>query len=129
MESSGCESRPAKAGQQAGSTCCHSPGNRWVRSVHSKEAGREDSAPKSNPWRTPTLLCERKAVPGRPVGRGRTGAAGVSSSGHAFQGILQEPKRARHLLPAREVPAAEGDRRQPWMGGEQSYRLIVPVKV
>jgi hypothetical protein len=41
VESSGCESRPAKASQQAGSTCCHSPGDRWVRSVHSKEAGRE----------------------------------------------------------------------------------------
>jgi len=41
VESSGCESRPAKASQQAGSQCCHSPGDRWVRSVHSKEAGRE----------------------------------------------------------------------------------------
>jgi len=41
VESSGCESRPAKASQQAGSQCCHSPGDRWARSVHSKEAGRE----------------------------------------------------------------------------------------
>ena len=48
VESSGCESRPVKASQQTGSQCCHSPGDRWVRSVHSKEAGREDSAPKSN---------------------------------------------------------------------------------
>ena len=46
MESNGCKSRPAKASEQAGSECCHSPGDWWVRSVHSKEAGREDSAPK-----------------------------------------------------------------------------------
>ena len=32
---------------QAGSECCHSPGDWRVRSVHSKEAGRENSAPKS----------------------------------------------------------------------------------
>jgi len=48
MKSNGCESRPVKASEQAGSECCHSPGDWWVRSVHSKEAGREDSAPKSN---------------------------------------------------------------------------------
>jgi hypothetical protein len=41
MKSNGCESRPAKASEQAGSECCHSPGDWWVRSVHSKEAGRE----------------------------------------------------------------------------------------
>src|ERR1700720_867789 len=35
----------------------------------------------------------------RTAGRVRTyGAAGVSSSGHASKGILQEPKRASHLL-------------------------------
>jgi len=66
----------------------------------------------------------------RTAARVRTyGAAGVSSSGHVSTGISQEPKRARYLLPSGEVPAAKGDRRQPWMGGEQSYRLIVPVKV
>src|SRR5215510_3796680 len=37
---------PAKASEQAGSECCHSSGDWWARSVHSKEAGREDSAPK-----------------------------------------------------------------------------------
>jgi hypothetical protein len=45
MKSNGCESRPVKASEQAGSESCHSPGDWWVRSVHSKEAGREDSAP------------------------------------------------------------------------------------
>src|SRR5229473_1585523 len=48
MKSNGCESRTAKASEQAGSECCHSSGDWWVRSVHSKEAGREGSAPKSN---------------------------------------------------------------------------------
>ena len=38
MESSGCKSRPVKASMQAGSECCHPPGDWWVRSVHSKEA-------------------------------------------------------------------------------------------
>jgi hypothetical protein len=32
---------------QADSECCHSPGDWRVRSVHSEEAGREWSAPKS----------------------------------------------------------------------------------
>ena len=45
MKSNGCESRPVKASEQAGSESCHSPGDWWVRSVDSKEAGREDSAP------------------------------------------------------------------------------------
>ncbi len=33
---------------QAGSECCISRGDPWDRSVHSEEAGREDSAPKSS---------------------------------------------------------------------------------
>ena len=41
MKSNGCKSRTAKASEQAGSECCHSSGDWWVRSVHSKEAGRE----------------------------------------------------------------------------------------
>ena len=40
MESSGRESRPAKASQQAGSQCCHSPGDRWIDGpfIESKDA-------------------------------------------------------------------------------------------
>ena len=34
----------------------------------------------------------------RPLLRGRAGVAGVSSPGHVSKGIVQEPKRARHLL-------------------------------
>jgi hypothetical protein len=56
MKSSGCKSRPVKASEQAGSECCHSPGDWWVRSVHSKEAGREDTAPKSFHVAMPTPL-------------------------------------------------------------------------
>src|ERR1700730_16387970 len=62
MESSGCKSRMGKASTQAGSECCHSPGDWWVRSVHSKEAGREDSAPKTRLVAMPTLLTKRKAA-------------------------------------------------------------------
>ena len=39
---------------QAGSECCLSPGDWRVRSVHSKEAGREGSAPTSDMIATPT---------------------------------------------------------------------------
>src|SRR5216684_6464865 len=98
MKSNGCESRAAKVSEQAGSECCHSPGDWWVRSVHSKEAGREDSAPKTRLVAMPTPLTRRKAALGRPIKRGRAGVAGVPSSGHAFKGISQEPRRAPHLL-------------------------------
>ncbi len=46
----------------------------------------------------PTLLVWRKAASGRPIQRGRTGIAGVPSSGHASKGISQEPRRAPRLL-------------------------------
>jgi hypothetical protein len=46
---------PAKASEQDGSECCHSPSDWWVRSVHSKEGGRKDSAPK-------TVCCDADAV-------------------------------------------------------------------
>src|SRR6202051_3300508 len=98
MESSGCKSRTAQSSRKAGSECCHSPGDWWVRSVHSKEAGHEDSAPKTRLVAMPTLLTKRKAASGRPIMRGRAGVAGVPSSGHASKGISQEPRRAPHLL-------------------------------
>lgn len=46
----------------------------------------------------PTPLVGRKAASGRPRLRGRTGIAGVRSSGHASKGIPQEPRRALHPL-------------------------------
>jgi hypothetical protein len=48
---------------QAGSECCLSPGDWRVRSVHSKKAGREGSAPTSFVIATPTPLAWRKAAP------------------------------------------------------------------
>src|SRR5215467_11968389 len=98
MKSNGCESRPAKASEQAGSECCHSPGNWWVRSVHSKEAGREDSAPKSANVAMPTPFClVEGSIRVRPQCEGRPGIAGVVSSGHVSKGISHEPRRAPHL--------------------------------
>src|ERR1041385_3143874 len=97
MESSGCKSRTAKASTQADSECCHSPGDWWVRSVHSKEAGREDSAPKTRLVTMPTPLTRRKAASGSTQFRVLAGVAGVPSSGHASKGIPQEPRRAHHL--------------------------------
>jgi hypothetical protein len=72
----------------------------------------------------------------RPLVRGRAGVAGVPSPGHVSTGIVQEPKRAPHLLPHREERLLhrevrepkgrpEGSRRE----GEQSYDPIVPAKV
>src|SRR6516162_10835662 len=83
MKSSGCKTRPAKASEQAGSECCHSPGDWWVRSVHSKETGREDSAAKSflRPDADVFSLAEGN-IWRRPLGRGRAGIGGVPSPGH-----------------------------------------------
>lgn len=83
---------------QAGSESCHSPGDWWVRSVDSKEVGREDSAPKA------LLVADADAV---SLAEGRilltdsarvAGAAGVPSPGHASTRAPQERRRARHLL-------------------------------
>ena len=40
----------------------------------------------------------QEVVISRPILRGCAGIAGVPSSGHAFKGISQEPRRAPHLL-------------------------------
>src|SRR5690349_19148178 len=60
----------SESSRQAGSECCHSPGDWWVRSVHSKEVGREGSAPKTFLVATSTPLAWGKAVSGCPLGRG-----------------------------------------------------------
>jgi hypothetical protein len=76
---------------QAGSECCHSSGDWRVRSVHSEEAGREDSAPKT------FHLCDADAV-SLVQGRMRStdnarlpAVAGVPSPGHAFKEIPANP--------------------------------------
>jgi hypothetical protein len=141
---------------QTSSECCVSSGDRRVRSVHSEEAGREDSAPTSSLIATPTSSRQRKAASGQPIVRGCTGVAGVSSQGHAFKRTSREPRRARYLSrigcgstqpeknqvlretrashgkqtdPRRGVPTAKGDRRRQERVGEQSYEPIVPSKV
>jgi hypothetical protein len=82
---------------QAGSECCHSSGDWRVRSVHSEEAGREDSAPKT------FHHCDADAV---SLAQGRMRAtdsarlpavAGVPSPGHAFKETPREPRRAPYL--------------------------------
>ena len=98
MKSNGCKSRPVKASEQAGSECCHSPGDWWVRSVHSKEAGREDQLRNLSMIAMPTPLGVRKAASGYDRNcEGRLGVAGVVSSGHVSKGISHEPRRAPHL--------------------------------
>ena len=71
-------------------------------SVHNKEAGREDSAPKS------FIRCHADAV---SLAEGSirqdrfarsAGVAGVPSPGHVFRETGQEPKRAPHPLAHQE---------------------------
>jgi hypothetical protein len=140
---------------RAGSECCHLPGDWQVRSVHSKVAGRECSAPKS------FLRCDADAVSLaegsiRTAARARL-ARDRPSPGHASKGISREPRRARCLCrmvgigPAQpqldqvrgdegsprrkrttldeQKPAAKGDRRPQPRADEQSYEPIVPMKV
>ena len=144
---------------QAGNESCHSPGDWWVRSVDSEEAGREYSAPKSHSIVVPTPSPRRKAVPVYPLCEGYIRAAGVYRPGHAFRGASQEPRRALRLLaqdrvwvhpattdlvqatvwvcpvwerskhPAQEVPDDRGRPEASGKGEEQSYEPIVPEKV
>src|SRR5260370_2007429 len=100
MKSNGCKSRTAKASEQAGSESCHSLGDWWVRSVDSKEAGREDSAPKSFIVAMPTPLVERKAASGYDRNcEGRPGIAAVPTSAHISKGISHNPRKVLHLHP------------------------------
>jgi hypothetical protein len=77
----------------------------------------------------PTLLVWRKAASGRPITQGRSGVAGVPSSGHASKGGPQEPRRAPIPSSPWEAPAAKGNRRRPRQMAEQSYEPIVPAKL
>jgi hypothetical protein len=130
MKSNGCKSRPAKASEQAGSECCHSPGDWWVRSVHSKEAGREGSAPKSNIVAMPTPSYQRKAASGYDRNcEGRPGIAGVPSSGHVSKDFprTQESSPSSLARAIRRPPRETGGDRGRME--EQSYDPVVPAKV
>src|SRR5216683_3643898 len=123
MESSGCKSRTAKASEQAGSECCHSPGNWWVRSVHSKEAGREDSAPKSLLWR-----CRRCHLGGRQhsvtteIAKGGPRSPESLARGMFPRGFPRNPGEL--TISARESGNmdAKGDRRRPSTDGRAVLR-------
>jgi len=98
MKSNGCNSRPVKSSERAGSECCHSSGDWWVRRVHSEEAGREDSAPRSNIVAMPTLLAQWKAASGYDRNcEGGPGSPEPPSSGHVSKRISHKPRRAPHL--------------------------------
>ena len=131
MKSNGCESRPAKASKRAGSECCHSPGDWWVRSVHSKEVGREDSAPKSVMVAMPTPLVERKAASGTTANaKGGPGSPESLAQGMLPKGFSMSPGELAISARKSGKTAAKGDRRRLRMdGGAASYDLIVPVKV
>jgi hypothetical protein len=115
---------------QAGSECCHSSGDWRVRSVHSEEAGREDSAPKT------FHHCDADAV-SLAQGRMRStdnarlpAVAGVPSPGHAFKETPREPRRAPYLSrnrgvrfrPTQMEPGPRGERVSPREANEPSTR-------
>src|SRR6266566_4434142 len=123
MKSNGCKSRTAKASEQAGSESCHSPGDWWVRSVDSKEAGREGSAPKSFIVAMPTLLVERKAASGYDRNcEGRPGIAGVPSSGMFPKGFPMNPGELPISARKSGKTAAKGNRRRSRTDGRAVLR-------
>ena len=122
--------RPGQSrSRQTSSECCLSSGDRRVRSVHSKKAGREDSAPKSFIIAMPTPLRSRKAASRQPIMRGCSGVAGVASPGHAFKRTSREPRRASDLSrvrvrfgPTRNEPGPEGNEGVPREANRPSTR-------
>lgn len=92
-------SRPrSQSSRETGSECCHSPGDWWVRSVHSKEAGREDSAPKTRLVAMPTPLTRRKAASGRPICEVAPGSPESLARGMLPKGFPRNPGELPHLL-------------------------------
>ena len=79
---------------QTGSECCLSSGDRRVRSVHSKEAGREDSAPTSFHHRDADAVSLAEGSIRTTDSARLSGVAGVPSPGHAFKRTSREPRRA-----------------------------------
>ena len=140
---------------QAGSECCHSPGDWRVRSVHSKEAGREDSAPKSfsvanadavnyaqgrirmpvsaSCQESPESLARGMLTKGSPVNPGelsvpsRWAWSRPTQSAPGPWSTRVAPREANN--PQRGKPVAKGNRRRQLRADEQSYEPIVPMKV
>ena len=97
--------------RQVSSECCHSLGDWWVRSVHSEEAGREGSTPKSVHSSDADVFEKAEgSIQQQPLLRGCAGIGGVSSPGHVSKEVGREPKRAPHSLPHQEERL--------WMGRE-----------
>ena len=125
--------------RQVSSECCHSLGDWWVRSVHSEEAGREGSTPKSVHSSDADVFEEAEGnIQQQPLLRGGAGIGGVFSPGHVSKEVGREPKRAPHSLPHQEerlriwvgrYVQPRVDRRKHGRMVEQSYNPIVPVKV
>lgn len=77
----------------------------------------------------PTPSSGRKAVLGRPLMQGRSGVAGVPSSGHASTGNSQEPRRALHLLLNMGGTGYQGRPEVPGRRLSSLTNPYVPVKV
>src|SRR5262252_2018153 len=98
------------------SKCCLSSGDRRVRSVHSKKAGREDSAPKSFSHRDADAVSLAEGSIRATDTRGCSGVAGTDLSragcGSAQPEENQVPRETRvshgkRTGPRRGVPAAK----------------------
>ena len=125
-------------------------------SVHSEEAGREDSAPKSFHHRDADAVSLAEGSIRTTDNARLAGVAGVPSPGHAFKRISREPRRAADLsragygfCPTQKEPGPEGNEGVPreanrpstWStcrqgrpevagtGRQQSYEPIIPTKV
>ena len=98
---------------RTGSECCLSPGDWRVRSVHSKEAGREGSAPPSPMIATPTPSAWRKAEPGHPIREVVPGSPESLARGMLSSGLPVNPGE----LPASPEP---GESVQPDPNGTRS---------
>jgi hypothetical protein len=124
LKSSWCKSSPARAvaGRPEASVAIRRVTG-GCRSVHSEEAGREDSVPKSLLVAMPTPLALRKAVSRRTDNARSAGVAGIPSPGHVFTETSREPRRASCLFAnmgcgspvdkrTRSAVAAEGRRQK-----------------
>src|SRR5215471_13934162 len=120
----------SKSSRQVSSESCHAPGDWWVRSVDSKEAGREDSAPKSFIVARPTCSIQRKAVSGSDrYWRGRADSPGSLAQGMLHRdGPGTEKSSPSPLAPGplemgREVRATKG---RPEEAGTDAGAVLQP---
>jgi len=126
MKSSGCKSRPAKASEQAGSECCHSPGTWWCEAYTARKQAREGFQLRNlSRLRMPTRLGERKAASGND--RNCEGRPGIGRSSLAQGHVSKDFPRTQESSPspARKSgkTAAKGDRRRPRTDGRAVYDL------